>query len=156
MSPAARDSRRTHIRTEAFKGIHSAIVRLKNQIGQNQTGKIEMLKETPAFCPVCQHQVLARRNQASNLLHLVLTCVTAGLWLIPWLFIATSARTQTYFCPNCGTPLIGALSNRRTSSASLRSDRSVVIGDLADPVTCSACGARTKPGRRCTSCAAAL
>lgn len=111
------------------------------------------MKEVPAFCPVCGRQVLARRTPASNVLHLLLAVVTAGLWLIPWFFIATSSRAQTYFCTLCGTPLIGPLAGRgarQTRSARKERVREVKL------VECVSCGHSNKAARRCVKCGADL
>jgi hypothetical protein len=56
--------------------------------------------------------VLARRQSPNALLHLILTVLTAGLWLIVWFFRATSNRSLTYLCTNCGTPVSGAIVDR--------------------------------------------
>lgn len=70
------------------------------------------MPEMPAYCPVCRRQVLARRRSPNALLHLILTVMTAGLWLIAWFFMATSNRSLTFLCTNCGTPVSGAIVDR--------------------------------------------
>lgn len=43
--------------------------------------------------------VPAQWQGANHVLHLLATIFTGGLWLIPWMFIATSGH---WVCPKCG------------------------------------------------------
>lgn len=45
------------------------------------------MKQRGAWCNVCQQQRLFTAPTPSHLLHLVLTLITFGLWLIVWLII---------------------------------------------------------------------
>lgn len=52
-------------------------------------------------CPECG-PVPAEWQGASHLLHLLATVFTGGLWLIPWIVIASTGH---YTCPRCGLRL---------------------------------------------------
>lgn len=52
------------------------------------------------FCKVCQQQRLMLRDGANHLLHLVLTVLTGGLWLIVW--IGCSVQFGGWRCSQCG------------------------------------------------------
>jgi RNA polymerase subunit RPABC4/transcription elongation factor Spt4 len=58
-------------------------------------------KQKSAFCPTCGRQRLFVAPTPSHLLHLVLTLITFGIWLIVWLLIG--AKTGPYRCSVCGT-----------------------------------------------------
>ena len=108
------------------------------------------MREIPAYCPICQRQVLARRTPANNTFHLLLTVFTAGLWLIPWYFIALSPGAQTYFCTFCGTPLLGPHA-RRGRSPRGQTTRQVKSKPVAQQA-CPACGHLNAGARRCVKC----
>lgn len=49
-------------------------------------------------CSACG-PVPAEWQGANHILHLFATIITGGLWLIPWIFVASSGH---YVCPKCG------------------------------------------------------
>ena len=53
------------------------------------------------LCRTCDKLVLAQRQTPNHVLHLLLTLITAGLWLIVWLFL--SIKGSPWRCPNCGS-----------------------------------------------------
>jgi hypothetical protein len=57
--------------------------------------------EKSGVCPT-HGPVLARAKGTSHILHLLLTIVTGGLWLIVWLLV--SAKKKDWRCPLCGQP----------------------------------------------------
>jgi hypothetical protein len=57
-------------------------------------------EETSKFCGYCNRQVLARRQGTNHILHLLLTIVTGGLWLIIWILI--SVKIGGWRCSSCG------------------------------------------------------
>jgi hypothetical protein len=59
------------------------------------------IKTTGKYCNYCQKNVMAQSNKPNHLLHLVLSVVTAGLWLIVWLVLVISSM-GTYRCTQCG------------------------------------------------------
>jgi hypothetical protein len=76
-----------------------------------------MATRSSAHCPVCREQRLIERATANNLLHLVLTVLTCGLWLIVWFFRGTAAETATWRCTVCGTSLASGLLQRPVAVA---------------------------------------
>ena len=116
------------------------------------------MSEVPAYCPLCQRQVLARRNPASGILHLLLSLVTAGLWLPVWFFVATSRRALTHFCPNCGTPLLGPLAGkgRAAPAAGAIAGSPFAVRAAGLAVKCGSCGHANVGRRRCEKCAEEL
>ena len=58
------------------------------------------------FCPCCGRQVLLHRQGPNHLLHLVLSIVTGGVWLIVWAALAWSAGVwpEPWRCTVCGAP----------------------------------------------------
>lgn len=58
------------------------------------------------FCEEEIEMVLAERQTPNHLLHLVLSLVTAGLWLPIWILVALFAG-GSYRCPRCGARTLG-------------------------------------------------
>ncbi|MBA3576181.1 MAG: hypothetical protein H0W39_00995 [Sphingomonas sp.] len=58
------------------------------------------IEKTRRFCPEDNRMVLAERQTPNHLLHLVLSVLTLGLWLIVWL--AQAIYPRPYLCPMCG------------------------------------------------------
>ncbi len=68
--------------------------------------------EEMMYCRKCNKNTLHRKNskQMSWLMHLFLTVITAGAWLIIWLLIlgyhaiskATTALGNSWICSECG------------------------------------------------------
>ena len=61
------------------------------------------MKQTSAWCGVCGQQRLFTAPTPSHLLHLVLSILTFGLWLIVWLIIG--GKTAPYRCTVCGAKM---------------------------------------------------
>lgn len=59
------------------------------------------LKVTGGFCRACRAKVMAQAAAPSHLLHLVLSLLTAGLWLPIWLLL--SATSGAFRCTHCGS-----------------------------------------------------
>jgi hypothetical protein len=59
-----------------------------------------MSKQTRRYCPSCQTEVLAIKPTPNHILHLLLSIVTGGLWLIFWLML--SFKVETWRCARCG------------------------------------------------------
>lgn len=62
-------------------------------MGQKQTGR---------FCSHCQKNTMAIGNTPNHLLHLVLTILTAGLWLPIWILVCIG-KIGGYRCSQCGS-----------------------------------------------------
>ncbi|MCY2964748.1 MAG: hypothetical protein NT069_14105 [Planctomycetota bacterium] len=56
-------------------------------------------QETTKFCPHCGKHVLALRPGTSRLRQVLLTIVTAGLWLVAW--IVDAVRRPGWRCSVC-------------------------------------------------------
>jgi hypothetical protein len=57
-------------------------------------------QEATGFCKKCDHQVMIRRKGTSHVLHLLLTILTAGIWLIVWILV--SIKVGGWRCSQCG------------------------------------------------------
>ena len=64
-------------------------------------GEKKMVESTSKFCKNCNEQVLATREKPNHILHLLLSVVTCGWWLIIWFLI--SIRVGGYKCSRCGS-----------------------------------------------------
>ena len=54
------------------------------------------------YCPNCQANVKAVKNQPNHTMHLILTFVTFGLWMFVWCFlISWYAVGAHYHCTVC-------------------------------------------------------
>lgn len=58
------------------------------------------IKTAGRFCKQCSANVLAQCQRPNHILHLLLTLLTAGLWVIVWIIV--SARVEEYHCTRCG------------------------------------------------------
>lgn len=50
-------------------------------------------------CPACQKQVIADHVAPNHAMHFLLSLLTAGTWILPWLLITLFA--DDYPCPWC-------------------------------------------------------
>lgn len=57
-------------------------------------------EETQKYCQDCKQNALVRRRGTNHLLHLLLTIVTGGLWLIVW--ILAVPKFGGWRCSQCG------------------------------------------------------
>jgi hypothetical protein len=55
-----------------------------------------------AHCARCRHQQLFIRARLNHLLHLMLTIMTVGLWLISWLALCIGQILRPWRCEHCG------------------------------------------------------
>lgn len=58
------------------------------------------IAKSQMFCPNERRLVLAERPSPNHILHLLLSIVTAGIWLIVWLLLIVFRGP--YRCPHCG------------------------------------------------------
>lgn len=61
------------------------------------------MDKTRKHCKECASMVMAERPSPSHILHLILTLLTGGLWLIVWLGV--SVRWGGWRCSRCGSKL---------------------------------------------------
>ncbi len=59
--------------------------------------------EASCYCTHCRTMVLATGRRANHLLHLILTLVTGGLWILGWAIIALIPVSLR--CRQCGVIL---------------------------------------------------
>ena len=59
------------------------------------------IQQTQGFCKTCNENVLATRQGRNHILHLLLSLVTGGLWLIVWIMLAITSKP--WLCSKCGT-----------------------------------------------------
>ncbi len=59
------------------------------------------VKTTGKYCNHCQKNVMAQGNRPNHLLHLILSVVTAGFWLVIWLILIVFNAGE-YRCTQCG------------------------------------------------------
>src|SRR5262245_3827061 len=55
-------------------------------------------------CATCGRQTLHRRVNSNDVLWALLTCLSCGLFVIPWLLDVNSSLQAPWLCPFCGTP----------------------------------------------------
>jgi hypothetical protein len=60
-------------------------------------------KQISAYCPNCRKQTLHARECISNVLHLILSIITAGLWIPVWIFLGIKSVSSRTRCQVCGT-----------------------------------------------------
>jgi len=56
-------------------------------------------KHTQKYCKACQENVLAVKKEPNHILHLILTILTSGMWLIVWLLV--SIFQDSWRCSKC-------------------------------------------------------
>lgn len=66
------------------------------------------LQYSSGYCNFCDKTVKTERPGTNHILHLLLSIVTAGLWLIVW--ILTSVKFGGWRCSACGKMISGASS----------------------------------------------
>lgn len=57
------------------------------------------------FCKLCEKRVVVFRKGTNHILHLVLSVITCGFWLIVW--IGSSLKFGGWRCTECGSTKIG-------------------------------------------------
>jgi len=60
-------------------------------------------QKTSGFCKNCNEQVVMFRKGANHILHLILSIITGGLWIIVW--IGSAIKVGGWRCINCGAKL---------------------------------------------------
>lgn len=68
---------------------------------------------TTRFCATCARDTAHRRTTTNDVLHLLLTLATLGLWLPVWLALGLLAATNRSYCSVCGTPYRAREARRR-------------------------------------------
>lgn len=65
-------------------------------------------KVKSGFCKQCNERRKIERERPSHLLHLILTILTFGIWLIVW--IGVSIKFGGWRCATCGAKASGYIS----------------------------------------------
>jgi hypothetical protein len=60
------------------------------------------MKQTSAWCPICNQQVYAVGRTPNHTFHLLMTIFTFGIWWVVW-FILLGATAGNYRCTRCGS-----------------------------------------------------
>lgn len=58
------------------------------------------------YCCECEKQTSGSRPKVNHVLHLLLTLLTGGLWLVAWLLVVVNNSSKDYHCMRCGNSLI--------------------------------------------------
>lgn len=58
------------------------------------------MQQTSKWCRTCNRQTLANRPGTNHVLHLLLSIITCGLWLIVWAL--SSVKFGGWRCAFCG------------------------------------------------------
>jgi hypothetical protein len=61
---------------------------------------------TRAFCSDCKADRLFEKEGTSNLLHLVLSIMTYGTWLVVWLLCGALNAFKPFRCTVCGKAIL--------------------------------------------------
>ena len=59
------------------------------------------------YCKECDQNIMAERKGTNHVLHLILSLITAGGWLIIWLL--ASIKFGGWWCPQCGGRKLGGI-----------------------------------------------
>ena len=60
------------------------------------------------FCKQCNKQVVVFRKGTNHILHLILSVITVGIWLIIWL--GAAVKIGGWRCTECGTDKVNKVS----------------------------------------------
>lgn len=55
------------------------------------------------FCRVCERQTAFVKEGHNSVFHLLMTVLTAGVWLIVWVLVGASSSAGAYRCSQCGS-----------------------------------------------------
>lgn len=54
------------------------------------------------WCKACESNVMAVKATPNHVLHLLLSLVTAGVWIIGWIAAKLASDWRGYACTRCG------------------------------------------------------
>ncbi len=58
------------------------------------------IQEKGGFCVTCNKNVMVRRKGTNHILHLLLSIITFGFWIIVWILVAL--KIGSWRCTQCG------------------------------------------------------
>ena len=61
------------------------------------------VEQSQRFCDHCEEYVLAVRKRPNHILHLLLSIITGGIWIIIWILV--SVKMGGWRCSKCGSPV---------------------------------------------------
>lgn len=61
------------------------------------------VEQSQRFCDHCNEYVLAVRKGTNHILHLLLSIITGGVWIIVWILV--SVKMGGWRCSKCGSPV---------------------------------------------------
>jgi len=64
------------------------------------------MTETFLNCKKCKTNTLHKRPSPNHILHLILSIITGGIWIIMWCLIAFLTNFTPYTCNICGNKKI--------------------------------------------------
>jgi DNA-directed RNA polymerase subunit RPC12/RpoP len=98
-------------------------------------------QEKSGYCSHCNKNVLVRAQTPNHVLHLVLSIVTGGFWIIVWIILCI--RVKEWHCSQCGQRILASFG-----------DNAEVIGSHTRRIKeCSYCGAKNRSeDYTCISC----
>lgn len=112
-----------------------------------------MAKMNSYICKTCNKRTLHVQTTPNHVLHLLLSVVTIGLWLIVWLLI-TVFKDDSWRCSECGTAASGA--GWGMAGAIYRSFEQMSLErkiTAQKKVQCRVCGFKAEQmNRYCTNC----
>jgi len=56
------------------------------------------------YCQVCKHQKVFSKPKVNHILHLLLTLITAGVWVFVWIGLTGLSAIKSLRCSGCGLP----------------------------------------------------
>jgi len=59
------------------------------------------MEQTQMYCKGCQQSTLAQRPKVNHILHLLLSVLTAGVWIIVWILVSF-LHLGGWKCSHCG------------------------------------------------------
>jgi len=62
-------------------------------------------KQEQRFCNHCDEVVPSVKQVPNNIIHFILSVLTAGFWLIIWLFISLNSSGNKFYCIKCGNQI---------------------------------------------------
>jgi hypothetical protein len=63
------------------------------------------MAQASGFCSHCGEQRLLLREGPNHVLHLILTVLTFGLWVIVWIAVGARKQARAARCSICGTEM---------------------------------------------------
>jgi len=91
------------------------------------------VKQSSAYCNVCGRQSLFAKPRINHILHLILSIVTFGFWLIVWIVLGITNSAKRPRCVTCGSEM--ALGGSLRSAVPHQQAPAQPPAPVADPYT---------------------